>query len=854
MLREDIKIEIPITGMTCAGCVRNVERALEKTGGVQEASVNLATERASVSFDPTTTDINQIVQQVQSAGYGVAIASIDLPITGMTCASCVRNVERAVAKQSGVLSVNVNLATEKATVTYLPNAVRRGDLIKAVEAAGYGVLDLTNVDAPEDAERAARQAEINRQKRMVVIGAIFALPLFVLSMARDIYMASFMGVNPMASHIMDGTMAGPTPALDWLLWIGWPFIFGLLATPVQIIVGKQYVVGAYKAARNGYTNMDTLIAIGTMAAYIYSVAVLVGIVFGFTDVIGDHVYFETGAVILVLITLGKLLEARAKGRTSEAIKKLMGLAPKTATLLRDNQEIEVAIDDVLTGDVLIVKPGERIPVDGIVLEGRSSVDESMLTGESLPVNKETGSEVIGATVNKQGRLIIEAQKVGAQTALAQIIRLVEQAQGSKAPIQRVADRVSSVFVPIVLVLAALTFIGWLVIGQTSFVGALVPAIAVLVIACPCALGLATPTAIMVGTGRGAEMGILFKSSEALENAKRVRVVALDKTGTITKGEPSVTDVVPLNGYNLVELLQLAASAERGSEHPLGQAVVEAAQERNIPLEQPQSFEAESGRGIRAVVEGKTVLVGSPRFIREQGHALEQTQAQIEALQAKARTVVIVTIDGVMSGLIGIADTVKEGSRDAIAALHQLGLEVVMVTGDNEKTAQAIAREVGIERVLAEVLPNQKVEAVKQLQAEGKRVAMVGDGINDAPALAQADVGIAIGTGTDIAMEASDVTLVSGDLRGAARAITLSRATMRTIYQNLFWAFIYNVLLIPVAMAGALVPILAGAAMAFSSIFVVSNSLRLRNARVLDASGLEKGIIQTSEKTTSPAAA
>ena len=854
MLREDIKIEIPITGMTCAGCVRNVERALEKTGGVQEASVNLATERASVSFDPTTTDINQIVQQVQSAGYGVAIASIDLPITGMTCASCVRNVERAVAKQSGVLSVNVNLATEKATVTYLPNSVRRGDLIRAVETAGYGVLDLTNVGAPEDAERAARQAEINRQKRMVVIGAIFALPLFVLSMARDIYMASFMGVNPMASHIMDGTMAGPTPALDWLLWIGWPFIFGLLATPVQIIVGKQYVVGAYKAARNGYTNMDTLIAIGTMAAYIYSVAVLVGIVFGFTDVIGDHVYFETGAVILVLITLGKLLEARAKGRTSEAIKKLMGLAPKTATLLRDNQEIEVAIDDVLTGDVLIVKPGERIPVDGIVLEGRSSVDESMLTGESLPVNKETGSEVIGATVNKQGRLIIEAQKVGAQTALAQIIRLVEQAQGSKAPIQRVADRVSSVFVPIVLVLAALTFIGWLVIGQTSFVGALVPAIAVLVIACPCALGLATPTAIMVGTGRGAEMGILFKSSEALENAKRVRVVALDKTGTITKGEPSVTDVVPLNGYNLVELLRLAASAERGSEHPLGQAVVEAAQERNIPLEQPQSFEAESGRGIRAVVEGKTVLVGSPRFIREQGHALEQTQAQIEALQAKARTVVIVTIDGVMSGLIGIADTVKEGSRDAIAALHQLGLEVVMVTGDNEKTAQAIAREVGIERVLAEVLPNQKVEAVKQLQAEDKRVAMVGDGINDAPALAQADVGIAIGTGTDIAMEASDVTLVSGDLRGAARAITLSRATMRTIYQNLFWAFIYNVLLIPVAMAGALVPILAGAAMAFSSIFVVSNSLRLRNARVLDASGLEKGIIQTSEKTTSPAAA
>ncbi|HUN08234.1 MAG TPA: heavy metal translocating P-type ATPase [Aggregatilineales bacterium] len=854
MAEETIRhIDLPITGMTCAGCVRNVERALIKMDGVKEASVNLATERATVQFNASRLNVENLVRQVQSAGYGVAVASIDLPITGMTCASCVRNVERAVAKQSGVLSVNVNLATEKATVTYLPNAVRRGDLIKAVEAAGYGVLDLSNVDAPEDAERAARQAEVDRQKRMVVIGTIFALPLFLLSMARDIYMASFMGVNPMASHIMDGTMAGPIPLLDWLLWIGWPFIFGLLATPVQIIVGRQYMVGAYKAARNGYTNMDTLIAIGTLAAYLYSVAVLVGIVFGFTDVIGDHVYFETGAVILVLITLGKLLEARAKGRTSEAIKKLMGLAPKTAMLLRDNQEIEVAIDDVLVGDVLIVKPGERIPVDGIVVEGRSSVDESMLTGESLPVNKETGSEIIGATVNKQGRLIIEAQKVGAQTALAQIIRLVEQAQGSKAPIQRVADRVSSVFVPIVLVLAALTFVGWLVIGQTSFVGALVPAIAVLVIACPCALGLATPTAIMVGTGRGAEMGILFKNSEALETAKRVRVVALDKTGTITKGEPSVTDIVPLNGFDASDLLRLAATAERGSEHPLGQAVVEAAQKRNIPMTQPQSFEAESGRGIRAIVEGKTLLVGSPRFIREQGYVLEQTQEQIEKLQAKARTVVIVTIDGVLGGLIGIADTVKESSREAIAGLHKLGLEVVMVTGDNEQTAQAIAREVGIGRVLAEVLPNQKVEAVKQLQAEGKRVAMVGDGINDAPALAQADVGIAIGTGTDIAMEASDVTLVSGDLRGAARAITLSRATMRTIYQNLFWAFIYNILLIPVAMAGALVPILAGAAMAFSSIFVVSNSLRLRNARVGDA-GLGDDMIHAPEKNSSRAIA
>ncbi len=847
------QIELPITGMTCAGCVRNVERALKKTEGVDEASVNLATERASVQFDSTKVDVNRIIQRVNDAGYGVAIGSIELPITGMTCASCVRNVERAIQKQPGILAVNVNLATEKATVSYLPGAVRRSDLVKAVEAAGYGVIDLSNTEVPEDAEREARQAEIDRQRRMVLIGALFTVPLFILSMARDLYMSSFAGTD-MSGMIQSGAMAGPTPALNWLLWAGWPFVFFLLATPVQVIVGRQYMVGAYKAARNGSANMDTLIAMGSLAAYIYSLVVLMGILFGFAGSVGNHVYFETAAVILTLITLGKLLEARAKGRTSEAIKKLMGLAPKTATLLRDGQEIEVAVDDVLAGDLLIVRPGERIPVDGSVIEGRSAVDESMLTGESLPVNKEMGSEVIGATINKQGRLVIEAQKVGAQTALAQIVRLVEQAQGSKAPIQRIADQVSGVFVPMVLTLAALTFLGWLVIGQVGFTAAMVNAVAVLVIACPCALGLATPTAIMVGTGRGAEMGVLFKNSEALENAKRVQVVALDKTGTITRGEPSVTDIVPLNNLDTSELLRLAAVAERGSEHPLGQAVVKAAQERGLSLTQPQSFEAESGRGIRAVVDGKVVLVGSPRFIREQGYELNTIQSQIETLQSKARTVVLVLIDDVLSGLIGIADTVKEGSREAVAALRALGLEVVMVTGDNERTAQAIAREVGIERVLAEVLPDQKVEAVKQLQLEGKRTAMVGDGINDAPALAQADVGIAIGTGTDIAMEASDVTLVSGDLRGVARAVSLSRATMRTIYQNLFWAFVYNIILIPVAMAGALVPMLAAAAMAFSSVFVVSNSLRLRGQRLPNMEQLEpeKALSMTTATTAKAA--
>jgi Cu+-exporting ATPase len=546
---------------------------------------------------------------------------------------------------------------------------------------------------------------------------------------------------------------------------------------------------------------------------------------------GGHVYFETAAVIVTLITLGKLLEARAKGRTSEAIKKLMGLAPKTATLLRDGQEVQAAIDDVLVGDVLVVRPGERIPVDGVVIEGRSAVDESMLTGESLPVNKNAGSAVIGATVNKQGRLVVEATRVGAQTALAQIVRLVEQAQGSKAPIQRVADQVSAVFVPIVIGLAVLTFLGWLVIGQIGFTAAMVNAVAVLVIACPCALGLATPTAIMVGTGKGAEMGILFKNSEALENAHRLQVIALDKTGTITRGEPGVTDVIPLNGFSRDELLRLAASAERGSEHPLGQAIVRTAQAAGLPLSEPQGFQAESGRGIRVTVEGKQVVVGSPRFIGEQDVQVNGAHQHVENLEAKAQTAILIAVDGSVTGVIGVADTIKPESRDAVAALHAMGLEVVMMTGDNERTARAIAEEAGIRRVLAEVLPGEKASAVQQLQREGKRVAMVGDGINDAPALAQAEVGIAIGTGTDIAMEASDVTLMSGDLRGVARAIGLSKATMRTIYQNLFWAFIYNIILIPVAMLGLLVPMLAAGAMAFSSVFVVSNSLRLKNKQV-----------------------
>ena len=763
-----------------------------------------------------------------NTGLSQSAVRIDLPITGMTCAACQRNVERALKRTGGVQEASVNLATEHATVVIDPALVRRDDLVKAVENAGYGVLDIQETGAKaQDAERAARAAEIQKQWRLIQIGLLFTVPLFIISMARDVYLASLPGGHE--------AMAGMTPdsPFAFLGWAGWPFVFFLLATPVQFIVGKQYITGAYKSLRGGTANMDVLIALGSLAAYLYSLFVLVAIVSGALPPT-THVYFETSAVILVLITFGKWLEARAKGHTSDAIRKLMTLAPPTALLLRGEEEVETPVDDLVAGDHVVVRPGGRVPLDGVVLSGRSSVDESMLTGESLPVNKEEGSGVIGGTINKSGRLVVQVTRTGEDTTLAQIIKLVEQAQGSKAPIQRVADQVSAVFVPVVLVLAAVTFIGWLALGNVDFTTAMMNAVTVLVIACPCALGLATPTAIMVGTGRGAAMGVLFKSSEALENAHRIKAIALDKTGTITKGEPAVTDILPAPGFNETDLLRLAASAERGSEHPLAAAVVQAATERGLALAALAEFNNDAGMGVTATIDGRLVRVGSKRYLNEQGVDTTALDASIEALAAKAHTAVLVAVDGQPAGALGIADAVKPSSAAAVRDLQSLGIQVAMITGDNPRTAEAVAKEVGITRVLAEVMPDKKAAAVQSLQAEGLSVGMVGDGINDAPALAQADVGIAIGTGTDIAIEAADVTLVSGDLLGAARAIRLSRATMNTIYQNLFWAFIYNIILIPVAMLGLLVPMLAAGAMAFSSVFVVTNSLRLRGKKIAGA--------------------
>ncbi len=824
-MSEQTTITLPVIGMTCANCVASVERNSKKVEGVTDAVVNYASEKVTVTYDTELKNSQAVTQDViariQRAGYEVPTASLELPLLGMTCTNCSNTIQRRLNKVDGVLDATVNYANEKAIIEYAAGAVTRAELVATVRKAGYDVVEMAEGDVPEDAEAAAREAEVRHQTRRFWIGVLFSLPLFLLSMGRDF------GLLGHWAHAV------------WVNWLFWG-----LATPVQFYVGWDYYVGGYKSLRNGSANMDVLVAMGSSVAYLYSVAVLIAKTLG-SNALGEHVYFETSAVIITLIVLGKLLEARAKGRTSEAIKKLIGLQPKTARVERAGTERDVPIAEVVTGDVVIVRPGERIPVDGVVRDGRSAVDESMITGESLPVIKQVGDELIGATINKQGLLKFEATKVGKETALAQIIRLVEQAQGSRAPIQRVVDRVSAYFVPAVIGLALLVFVIWLLSGA-GFVAALIRLTAVLVIACPCAMGLATPTSIMVGVGKGAENGILFKNSAALEQAYQLTAVVLDKTGTITKGEPAVTDLVISERSSVISedgLLRLAASAERGSEHPLGEAIVQAAQAKALALATPTTFEAIAGHGIAAEVDGQKVLLGNLRLMeREQVH-LNGLAPKATQLQNEAKTAMWLAVDGQASAIIAVADTIKDGSKEAVAKMKKLGLTVVMMTGDNQATAEAIAKEVGIDRVFAEVLPSDKARYVTQLQEEGYRVAMVGDGINDAPALAQADVGLAIGTGTDVAMETADVTLMRGDLRSVPQAIKLSKGTMRNIKQNLGWAFGYNIALVPIA-AGILAPfvwapdflrelhpILAAGAMAFSSVSVVSNALRLRGLRL-----------------------
>jgi Cu+-exporting ATPase len=811
MSMSEARITIPISGMTCANCAMNIERAVEKLEGVTNARVNFAAENASVSFDPRKLQLKDMVARIDSSGFSVPTAKVDLTLSGMTCANCATTIERTLSRKvQGVVSASVNFAAERATVEYLPGEATVEDMVAAIQKAGYEAVVPGDSSPEEDVELSARRAEIRDQTRKFILGVVFALPLFTLSMARDF------GLLGAWSHAA------------WMNWFFW-----MLATPVQFYTGWDYYVGGIKSLRNKSANMDVLVAMGSSVAYFYSLALLL------YPALGNHVYFETSAVIITLIKLGKMLEARTKNRTGGAIRKLIGLRPKTATLVDGKTEREIPLSQVKVGHRLQVRPGEKIPVDGTVVEGRSTVDESMLSGEPLPIEKKAGEKVFGGTINGEGLLTLEARAVGKDTVLAQIIRLVQEAQGSKAPIQALADRVAAVFVPAIIGVALLVFALWWIIGG-DFVPAMIRLVAVLVIACPCALGLATPTAIMAGTGKGAENGILIKNSEALETTAKIDTIVLDKTGTITRGAPSVVDTKPagLQCSSPKDLLQLAASVEKGSEHPLGKAIVRHALSQDLELQPPTDFKSTGGHGVEARVEGQRIVLGNPRWVAGQGVELDGARADIQQLQSQGKTVIAVARDGELCGLIAVSDQLKPESREAVQHLIDQHINVIMLTGDNPATAGAIAAEVGIQDIFADVKPDEKSAKIKELQAQSQRVAMVGDGINDAPALAQADVGVAIGTGTDVAIETADVILSSGSLEGVPRAIRLSRATMKTIKQNLFWAFGYNVVLIPVA-AGILYPfeflpsilrqlhpILAALAMAFSSISVITNSLRL----------------------------
>ncbi|WML47160.1 heavy metal translocating P-type ATPase [Neobacillus sp. PS3-34] len=799
------EVQLPITGMTCAACAARIEKGLKKIEGVNEASVNLALEKASLKYDSSVTSVAAFEKKISDLGYGVASEKAELDIIGMTCAACSARIEKGLNKLDGINKAAVNLALETATVEYNPSQVSIQDMISKVEKLGYQAKRKQEKNA-EAADY--REQEIERQKGKFVFSLILAFPL-LWAMVSHFSFTSFIYLPEMLMN---------------------PWVQLALATPVQFVVGRQFYIGTYKALRNGSANMDVLVALGTSAAYFYSL-------YQSIVSIGSHahmveLYFETSAVLITLIILGKLFEARAKGRSSDAIKKLMGLQAKNATVLRDGSEMEIPLEEVIVGDVIYVKPGEKVPVDGEIVEGRSALDESMLTGESVPVDKTMGDAVFGATINKNGFLKVKATKVGKDTALAQIIKVVEEAQGSKAPIQRLADQISGIFVPIVVGIAVITFFIWyFLVSPGEFAVALEKLIAVLVIACPCALGLATPTSIMAGSGRAAEYGVLFKGGEHLELTHRITTVVLDKTGTVTNGKPVLTDVVIEGKMDEETFIQLVGSAEKQSEHPLAEAIVQGIKERNIELVDVDEFEAIPGYGIKAIVKGRNLLIGTRRLMSKFNVEIGSAENRMVALEGNGKTAMLVAVDGVYEGIVAVADTVKETSKQAIKRLKDLGLEVIMITGDNKRTAQAIANEVGIDAAIAEVLPEGKAEEVKKLQLQGKRVAMVGDGINDAPALAISDIGMAIGTGTDVAMEAADITLMRGDLNSIADAIIMSKKTIRNIKQNLFWAFGYNTLGIPVAALGLLAPWLAGAAMAFSSVSVVLNALRLQRVNL-----------------------
>ena len=813
------KETIKISGMTCAACAKRIEKAVGKLDGVSQASVNFATEKLSVEFDNQKLSTNEIKETIVKAGYGVIEEekkkTVTIPIGGMTCAACANRIEKALGKVEGISKASVNFATEKATVEYDPQITRLSAIKQVIEKTGYKALSIEK-KAAVDEDKLRKEKEIRTLWRKFIVAAIFSAPLLYLAMV------------PMISWL-------PFPIPSFLEPMQFPLIFALtqisLVIPVIIAGYKFYTVG-YKALIQRSPNMDSLIAIGTTAAVIYSLYSTWQISIGKFHAV-EGLYFETAGVIITLILLGKSLEAVSKGKTSEAIKKLMGLAPKTAIVIHDDKEVEVPIDEVEIGDVILVKPGEKIPVDGEVIDGHTAIDESMLTGESIPIDKKAGDKVYAASINTNGMIHFKATKVGGDTALAQIIKLVEDAQGSKAPIAQMADIVSGYFVPIVVVIAVLAFAGWLIGGQT-LVFALTIFISILVIACPCALGLATPTAIMVGTGKGAEYGILIKGGEALETTHKINTIVFDKTGTITEGKPEVTDIIAVSGMERDRLLQIAASGEKGSEHPLGQAIVRGAEKKNLEFLKVEKFEAIPGHGIEVTIEGMNVLIGNRKLMDERDISLGELNIQSDRLANEGKTPMYVAVNNKISGIIAVADVVKESSAKAIKNLQSMGIEVAMITGDNRKTAEAIAKQVGINRVLAEVLPQDKSNEVKKLQAEGKKVAMVGDGINDAPALVQADIGMAIGSGTDVAMESADIVLMKSDLMDVPTAIHLSKSTIRNIKQNLFWAFGYNVAGIPIA-AGVLYlfggpllnPIFAAAAMSLSSVSVLTNALRLK---------------------------